>query len=239
MGTRPPGRRETATSVAHLHFEIWRGGDGRAAIDPMPFLRGWPVLERAIEAPRASEAPDPRAAIYLDQIFARHGRGLPVAYLRALARAESGLNAFDPKGVINVVKVALDEYNRLNPGVMVESGRLRDPAVSVSVAAWILHRIIASYRAHHADVVNLREDWNNPRFVELLSAGWNAGFSERAGVGRVVDYLKAHRQEISIDNVWRFARQAGAADTLSNPHKLRFARRVAEDFARMAAGGGA
>lgn len=28
-----------ARGVAHLHFEIWHGGNGNAAIDPMPYLR--------------------------------------------------------------------------------------------------------------------------------------------------------------------------------------------------------
>lgn len=33
-----------ANAIAHLHFEIWRGGAGDHAIDPEPLLRDWPVL---------------------------------------------------------------------------------------------------------------------------------------------------------------------------------------------------
>ena len=31
--------------IAHLHFEMWFGGAGRAAIDPAPYLRGFAVLD--------------------------------------------------------------------------------------------------------------------------------------------------------------------------------------------------
>lgn len=34
-----------ANAIAHLHFEIWYGGNGLAAIDPHPYLRGWPVVD--------------------------------------------------------------------------------------------------------------------------------------------------------------------------------------------------
>ncbi len=34
-----------ARGIAHLHFELWFGGGGSAAIDPLPYLRRWPVLD--------------------------------------------------------------------------------------------------------------------------------------------------------------------------------------------------
>lgn len=34
-----------ARGVAHLHFELWHGGAGLAAIDPVPYLRRWLVVD--------------------------------------------------------------------------------------------------------------------------------------------------------------------------------------------------
>lgn len=34
-----------ARGIAHLHFEIWLGGDGSAAVDPAPLLSGFAVLD--------------------------------------------------------------------------------------------------------------------------------------------------------------------------------------------------
>lgn len=172
-----------------------------------------------------------------DDLFRRHGQGLPVAYLRALGYAESGLNPDDPKGLINVVPIALADYNRRHPEAPVVGGRLRDPATNIRVASDILRTIIASYRREHANVPNLLEDWRNPRFVELLTQGWNAGFSELAGVGRVVRYLMAQPlasrpAAITVDDVFSAARRFNASEHLSNPLKLAFAKRVAAAYAR-------
>lgn len=168
-----------------------------------------------------------------DAIFAQHGRGIPVAYLRALGHAESGLRADDPRGLVNVVSIALADYNWRHPAAPIEAARLRDPIASVTVAADILRTVITSYARHHPDVVNLREDWSNPRFIELLTAGWNAGFSERTGVGRVVARLVARGPgDITVDDVFAAARDAGAASTLTNPAKLAFAKKVAASYAR-------
>ena len=180
-----------------------------------------------------------------DPIFRAEGRGLPVAYLRALAHAESRLTASARLGLISVVPVALDDYNRRHPGARVEPGALRDPVVNVRVAADILRTIIASYRQHHPDVRNLVEDWRNPRFVELLTTGWNAGYSERGGVGRVVRYLQARpvaapgADELTVDAVFAAAAKAGATRHLSNPARLAFAKSVARTYLREAALDGA
>lgn len=169
-----------------------------------------------------------------DDIFRQHGRAIPVAYLRALAHAESGMRADDPLGLINVVPIALADYNRRHPAEVVRAPDLRRPEVSVRVASDILRTIIASYARHHPDVVALREDWDNPVFVELLTFGWNAGFSQRAGVGRVVAHLRrvAPSTPITIDSVARAARDAGAADTLRNPRKLSYCKGVVAAYLR-------
>lgn len=35
---------QDGNAIAHLHFEVWRGGAGDHAIDPAPLLARWPVL---------------------------------------------------------------------------------------------------------------------------------------------------------------------------------------------------
>ncbi len=173
-----------------------------------------------------------------DPLFRTLGQGIPVAYLRALAQAESGIRPDSRLGLINVVHVAVDDYNRRHPAAPVTAAAMRDPAVNVRVAADTLRAIIASYRRHHADVRNLVEDWRNPRFVELLTAGWNAGFSERGGVGRVVRYLRAGpvanpgADDLTVDHIFAAASAAGATRHLSNPHKLAFAKAVTRAYLR-------
>jgi hypothetical protein len=83
-------------------------------------------------------------------------------------------------------------------------------------------------------VPNLREDWNNRRFVELLTFGWNAGYSERGGVGRVARFLERQGQhnEITIDSIHAAARDAGASRHLSNPKKVSWCKGVVALYSR-------
>ncbi|MBE7448593.1 MAG: transglycosylase SLT domain-containing protein [Kofleriaceae bacterium] len=199
---------------------------------------------QAPPAPAAPPTPPPAPASTsraltrrFDALFLRHGRGIPVAYLRALADAESGLNPDDRLGLINVVPKTLDDYNRRHPEAPIAHARMRDPATNIRVAADILREMIDSLHRHHPDVRNLREDWTNPRFVELATQSWNSGHSERAGVGRVVRYLKAQPAsrrpaEITVDTIYEAAIDAQAAKTLSNPRKRDFAKRVTTAYLR-------
>ena len=111
---------------------------------------------------------------------------------------------------------------------------LLKPAVNIRIAADLLRRIADSYERNHPEVENMLEDWNNPRFVELLTFGWNAGYSERGGVGRVVSYLEdrglAHA--VTIDSVHRYAKAAGASRHLSNAKKVAWCKGVALLYTR-------
>lgn len=194
---------------------------------------------RVPTSPAAHSSSAPALSRRFDDLFRQHGQGLPVAYLRALGHAESGLNPDSPKGLINVVSIGLADYKRRHPQSPFVASQLRDPAVSVTVAADILRTIIASYRRQHGDVPNLQEDWGNARFVELLTFGWNAGFSEAGGVGRVVRHLQAlpassRPASITVDDIAAQARAASASEHLSKPRKLAFAKHVAAEFVREA-----
>jgi hypothetical protein len=164
-----------------------------------------------------------------DSLFAKHGRGLPIPYLRALAARESGMRATDPKGLINVVRVVREDYNERH-GTTYQPPDLRDPVVSVTIAVDVLRRIIDGYAAKHSNVPNLREDWSNRHFVELLTFGWNAGMSEKAGVGRVVRYLEDQgRTDITLSDVAKNAHDAGASHWLwAHPKKVEWTRSVAD-----------
>lgn len=47
------GNPSQAPHLRHLHFEIWRGGNGTHAIDPGPYLRRWPHLSEPARSTRA------------------------------------------------------------------------------------------------------------------------------------------------------------------------------------------
>lgn len=173
-----------------------------------------------------------------DAIFAMHGHGLPVPYLRALALHESDMNpraqmqTSSAAGLLQVIDVVRTDFNR-RYGTAYERRDLYDPAINVTIASDLLARIVAGYQRNHPEVPNMRTDWSNPRFVELVTFGWNAGFSERAGVGFVVGTLVARRQrDITIDDVHRAAKAAGASRHLSNPRKVRWAKAVTAQYHR-------
>src|SRR6266545_3557950 len=116
---------------------------------------------------------------------------------------------------MQIIEVVRRDYN-LAHETRYERTDLLDPEVNVAIATWLLRRIIASYARHHPNVPNLHADWDNPRFAEILTFGWNAGWSEAGGVGRVVRYVEGQgTTDITIDLVHENARAAGASRHLS------------------------
>ena len=171
-----------------------------------------------------------------DPIFVRHRGDVPIEYLRALAMRESGMDprasSGPARGLLQITEIVRADFNRTH-GTAITRAQLLDPDTNVRIATWLLRFIVDGYRRHHADVANLRPDWNNPRFVELVTFGWNAGPSEAGGVGRVVGYLKRQgAREIDLDLVHEHARAAGASKHLSNPAKARWSRGVVALYQR-------
>jgi hypothetical protein len=179
----------------------------------------------------SSEAPsDHRPSRRFDRIFDMYRESIPIEYLRALSQRESGMNPEEAKGpawgLMQIVEVVRSDYNERN-GTKYTRKDLLDPAVNVAICCWLLRFIIAAYQKHHADIPNMRADWGNPRFVELLTFGWNAGFSSSGGVIKVVRYLKTHgHADVTMDLVHKQARAAGASRHLSNAKKVRWCRSV-------------
>lgn len=167
-----------------------------------------------------------------DPLFARHQGRLPVAFLRALAERESSMRpdlampggAGAARGLLQVVGVVRDDYNRAN-GTSYTSDDLFDPNVNVTIAAWLINRIVAAYGKHPSP--NLKEDWSNPEFVKLVVMGWNAGFSEAGGVGKVAAVLEREGATVTHDSVYANAARAGAASYLSMPERRAWHQSVA------------
>lgn len=177
-----------------------------------------------------------RVSRQYDSTFATQGGGLPISYLRALASCESDMRADltdgPAWGLMQVEPIVLADYNKRH-GTTFRRADLLSPSINVAVASDALRMIITSYRKFHGDIASLQENWNNPRFVELLTFGWNAGFSERGGVGRVATYLRKQGfTDITLDMVFAHASAAGAVRHLSRESKVRFAKKVARLYAR-------
>ncbi|MBA3463691.1 MAG: hypothetical protein H0T46_27280 [Deltaproteobacteria bacterium] len=63
--------------------------------------------------------------------------------------------------------------------------------------------------------------------------GWNAGWSERGGVGRVAHYLEARGTlDQTIDSIHFSSQRAGASPHLANPLKVAWSKGVAAQYLR-------
>lgn len=166
-----------------------------------------------------------------DPLFRRYAGSIPIAFLRALTQRESGFNPranagkAAAQGLLQITTVARDAYNRAH-GTSYTRDDTLDPAVNIQIATDLLKRIIASYRKHPS--ANMREDWANPAFVQLLTAGWNAGYSEGGGVGKVASYLEQRGVPVTPQSVYQAASAAGAVAFLSDPARARWHQSVAE-----------
>ena len=171
-----------------------------------------------------------------DAVFDRYRGSIPLAYVRALVERESdgrpSVRSGSAVGLMQIVPVVLDDYNKRH-GTTYQSEQLVDPATNVAMGCWLLRLIVENYRKYHPRVPNLQPDWNNPRFVELLTFGWNAGFSEAGGVGRVARYLEQlGAVDITLDLITAHARVAGASKHLSNPAKVAWCKSVVALYQR-------
>lgn len=168
-----------------------------------------------------------------DHIFRRHAGRLPVNYLRALSKRESNMNpreTEDPAwGLMQVVPVVRLEYNK-NHGTNYSKQDLLNPDVNVKMASSLINRIVKLYGKTHSRSPNMREDWHNPEFVKLVTAGWNSGYSNVGGVGKVAYYLEKHGIPVTHDNVFKYSQAAGATRHLTGNTSLRWQRSVADLF---------
>ena len=168
-----------------------------------------------------------------DSLFQQYGHGLPVNFLRALSKKESDLNPNETQGpawgLMQVVEVVRDGYNK-RYGTSYLRSDLLNPRINVNIASELLKRIGDNYHRFHPHTPNMQRDFSNPEYVKLLLAGWNSGYSEAGGVGKVAKFLENSGIPVTHDNVFAFAGAAGAALTLQNSAKQRWQRDVADLF---------
>lgn len=162
-----------------------------------------------------------------DVIFAQHGRGLPIPFLRALASKESN---FKPDselrkgidletrvrqdtgkrdsywGLFQVgIKNVLKGFNKAH-GTDISKDRLFNAEVNTTIASWqIRHQIIDAYNvwSEKHNIPELKTNWNNLNWVKLVLAGWNSGHSRAGGVQAAALYLKSRGLPITHDNLFR------------------------------------
>ncbi|MBA3673199.1 MAG: transglycosylase SLT domain-containing protein [Gemmatimonadaceae bacterium] len=171
-----------------------------------------------------------------DSVFERYRDNIPLAYIRALVDRESNgrpdVRTGSAVGLMQIVPVVLADYNKRH-GTAYQNKHLVDPATNVAIGCELLQVISNSYRKNHPRIPNFQPDWNNPRFVELLTFGWNAGFSEAGGIGRVARYLeRLGAVDITLDQVTAHARIAGASKHLSNSAKVAWCKSVVALYER-------
>ncbi|MGN6109125.1 MAG: transglycosylase SLT domain-containing protein [Kofleriaceae bacterium] len=203
--------------------------DSRSATQPSE--QAAPVTR----SPSAAFATSPRVRRF-DPVFDRYRGDLPLEYVRALVERESdgqpSARTGRAIGLMQIVPVVLADYNKRH-GTAYQSEHLVDPATNVAIGCELLQRIVVSYRKNHPRITNLQADWGNLRFVELLTFGWNAGYSEAAGVGRVARYLEGLGAfDITIDQVSAHAQVAGASRHLSNSAKVGWCKSVVALYQR-------
>lgn len=173
----------------------------------------WLRLILAFFLRKPKEEPKQEVARF-DKIFAEEGSGIPLAYLRALAYRESRNNPLDAKGPAwGLLQVGIDKragnvlssYNERLGKTLTKSDML-DPRLNTRVAAELLRRIIEMHI-----VEGLTPDWTNGNWVGLITAGWNTGYSRKAGTIRTIRYLKKHGIPITLEAVYKNAAKAAPA----------------------------
>ena len=140
-----------------------------------------------------------------DKIFEEEGRGLPVPFLRALAKHESSSDPSEAKGPAwGLLQVGIDKragnvlksYNERH-GESLHKVDMLNPRLNVRVAADLLSRIVELYKAE-----GLKADWTNGNWIGLVVAGYNAGYSRKVGVIHTIRFLKSRGIPITLSAVY-------------------------------------
>ncbi len=169
-----------------------------------------------------------------DPIIEEHAGAVPLTFIRALMHGES---RGDPQienseskaaGLLQITEVVRRDWNAAHPSAPVAHADLFKPEINLRLGSALLNRIVATYGRHPT----LQPDWTSRRFAELVALGWNAGYSDKAGVGYVVGRLEAagaKPEDVTADAVARVAPSMPKATRyLAEPGRLTFAKAVAD-----------
>lgn len=158
---------------------------------------------------------------------------LPSAFMEALSKGESNWKS-DARtgsfvGLLQVGPMVLDGYNKANRTGITLKGLL-NPRTNALVAAWQIRRVIDLYARTYPGL--LKEDWESIEWVSMLLAGWNSGYSKKAGVLKVVAYLVSEGLRPTHRKLFRYSAVAGATRHLRNAKKERWQRGIATKYFR-------
>jgi soluble lytic murein transglycosylase-like protein len=169
-----------------------------------------------------------------DPVIEKYAGRVPVAFVRALVHGESGGNsqkenpASHAAGLLQITEIVRQDWNSAHADAPVSREQLFDPEINVRLGAALLNRIVQVYGRHPT----MRPDWKSRRYAELVALGWNAGYSDRGGVGLAVTELEAagaKPDDVTVDTVARVAAEVPAASRfVSNSDRIAYAKAVAD-----------
>jgi soluble lytic murein transglycosylase-like protein len=169
-----------------------------------------------------------------DGIASRYAGSVPVPFIRALIHGESGGNprrenaVSHAAGLLQLTEIVRRDWNSAHPVAPVSRAALFDPEINIRIGAALLNRIVEVYARHPT----LQPAWETRRYAELVALGWNAGYSDRAGVGLAVSHLEASgadADDITVDSVARTAAELRRASRfVSHPDRVAYAKAVAD-----------
>lgn len=183
-----------------------------------------------------------------DAVFNAQRGFIPLAFLRALAYSESGMDPLQDMankpnahssavGLFQVMNSVLSDWNLRHPEEPYTREQLKEPWINTKIAVALLERIIKSYTANHRSTLLM--DWRDPRWVALLVAGYNAGYSEAGGVGRIVRKMEAGglpKERVTVEGVQQIAAELRKADPkdsarfLADPNRLAYWKLVTQRY---------
>lgn len=153
---------------------------------------------------------------------------VPAHYLEALSKGESNWTSDavtgSYAGLLQVGYEVLDGYNKAN-GTTWEPKSRFNPRLNTLFCAWQLRTIADLYA--RSGIPELREDWKSMEWQAMLTAGWNSGYSKKAGVLKVAKWLHDNKMPVSHARIFSSSAAAGGTRHLRNPTKRRWQRGVA------------
>ena len=217
------GIRDTAKNIKNLIEVKAETPVSRANKEVIANQQGTTEQLPAEEVPR--KRPFKRASRRYDDLFEEIGGAasnpIPVEFLRALCKNESGFNASNAKGPAwGLMQVGVDgfpdgSYAPLDPpnapkgvsGGVLKSWNSKkltsylpadvlDARLNITICVDLLSRVIGVLRSE-----GLNFQWNSPDSVGLLIAGWNAGYSKKGGVGLMINWMVRNGHDVTLENM--------------------------------------
>ena len=194
-------------------------------------LLGYIVLKpKQVEAASSIQTINPIFTDRYDSLFRNHCSSIPVPFLRALAKNESDFNIEETDGpawgLLQVVESVREGYNKRFKTAYTREDLLQ-PVVNAKIACELITRISNTLVKNHPGIMPVK-NWRDPDFVSIVLFGWNAGYSEAAGVGYVLGNMT---KRATIDSVLETAKRLPKASRfLKMDEKVRWCKKVTSDY---------